>query len=56
MNGRWQSVGICWSIGCGCVSPIYGGGGPLSGVWDVLGGLGHILAPLGQLIFNQFRA
>ncbi len=42
----------------GCVSPIYGGaGGPLSGVWDALGGSSATsLAPLGQLIFNQFRA
>ena len=41
----------------GCVNPIYGGpGGPLSGVWDALGGsLATSLAPLGQLIFNQFR-
>jgi hypothetical protein len=42
----------------GCVSPIYqGAGGPLSGVWDTLGGSSATsLAPLGQLIFNQFRA
>ncbi|MCI0628270.1 MAG: TonB-dependent receptor [Acidobacteria bacterium] len=42
----------------GCATSIYGGGaGPLAGLWDALGGKSATsLAPLGQLIFNQFRA
>jgi hypothetical protein len=41
-----------------CSSPVYGGvAGPLAGLWDALGGNSATsLAPLGQLIFNQFRA
>jgi hypothetical protein len=40
------------------MSPIYqGAGGPLAGVWDALGGgSATSFTPLGQLIFNQFRA
>ena len=42
----------------GCQNPAYGGaGGPLAGLWDSLGGNSTTsVAPLGQLIFNQFRA
>src|SRR5947208_9271543 len=42
----------------GCANPIYGGlGGSLAGLWDALGGSSATsLAPLGQLLFNQFRA
>jgi hypothetical protein len=42
----------------GCANPIYAGaGGPLAGLWDALGGnAASSLAPLGQLLFNQFRA
>jgi len=41
----------------GCSNPIYqGAGGDLAGLWDALGGNSpSSLAPLGQLIFNQFR-
>ena len=41
----------------GCSHPLYqGAGGELAGVWDALGGRAtNSLAPLGQLIFNQFR-
>ncbi|MEW5974422.1 MAG: TonB-dependent receptor [Acidobacteriota bacterium] len=41
----------------GCSNAIYGGvGGPLAGLWDALGGNSAAsLAPLGQLLFNQFR-
>jgi len=41
----------------GCANPAYGGaGGPLAGLWDALGGnSSSSLAPLGQLLFNQFR-
>jgi len=44
--------------GQGCSNPAYGGlGGPLAGLWDALGGQApNSLAPLGQLLFNQFRA
>ncbi len=42
----------------GCSNPAYGGaGGSLAGLWDALGGVSATsLAPLGQLLFNQFRA
>ncbi len=42
----------------GCANPAYAGaGGPLAGLWDALGGNSQSsLAPLGQLLFNQFRA
>jgi hypothetical protein len=42
----------------GCANPLNGGlGGPLAGLWDALGGNSpNSLAPLGQLLFNQFRA
>jgi len=42
----------------GCSNPAYGGaGGSLAGLWDALGGVSPTsLAPLGQLLFNQFRA
>ncbi len=42
----------------GCSNPIYqGAGGELAGIWDALGGAApNSLAPLGQLIFNQFRS
>lgn len=42
----------------GCSNPAYGGaGGSLAGLWDALGGASATsLAPLGQLLFNQFRA
>ncbi|MCI0424000.1 MAG: TonB-dependent receptor [Acidobacteria bacterium] len=42
----------------GCANPAYGGaGGSLAGLWDALGGASATsLAPLGQLLFNQFRA
>ena len=42
----------------GCANPGYGGlGGNLAGLWDALGGNSTTsLAPLGQLLFNQFRA
>ena len=42
----------------GCSNPAYGGaGGSLAGLWDALGGMtASSLAPLGQLLFNQFRA
>ncbi len=42
----------------GCANPAYGGaGGSLAGLWDALGGTSATsLAPLGQLLFNQFRA
>jgi outer membrane receptor protein involved in Fe transport len=42
----------------GCANPAYGGaGGSLAGLWDALGGVSPTsLAPLGQLLFNQFRA
>ena len=42
----------------GCSSLAYGGaGGSLAGLWDALGGASATsLAPLGQLLFNQFRA
>jgi len=41
----------------GCSNPLYqGAGGELAGLWDALGGSApNSLAPLGQLIFNQFR-
>ncbi|MEW5976429.1 MAG: carboxypeptidase regulatory-like domain-containing protein [Acidobacteriota bacterium] len=41
----------------GCASLIYqGAGGPLAGLWDALGANSPTsLAPLGQLLFNQFR-
>ncbi len=37
--------------------PLYlGAGGPLAGLWDALGGnAASSLAPLGELLFNQFR-
>ena len=42
----------------GCANPVYGGvGGSLAGLWDALGrNSANSLAPLGQLLFNQFRA
>jgi hypothetical protein len=42
----------------GCANPIYqGAGGKLAGLWEALGGISpSSLAPLGQLLFNQFRA
>lgn len=41
----------------GCSNPLYQGvAGDLAGLWDALGGNApNSLAPLGQLIFNQFR-
>ena len=57
-----QALAVCPNlpgvVGNGCSSPIYGGtAGPLAGLWDALGGSSDTsLAPLGQLIFNQFRA
>jgi hypothetical protein len=40
----------------GCANSAYGGtGGGLAGLWDALGGQStNSLAPLGQLLFNQF--
>jgi len=42
----------------GCANPLYQGvAGELAGLWDALGGNSpSSLAPLGQLIFNQFRS
>jgi len=42
----------------GCSNPLYQGiAGELAGLWDALGGSSPTsLAPLGQLIFNQFRS